>query len=456
MKNLAWCRTGLALALACRASARYVPDRADRWRGRDPHGLPMILISSTSWAGPVGLALVAVQAPSPTPSPNATRLVLEVRGLDPQALRGALELRVSSAFIDDAWQPLDTKRPQVFIRVRRADEGRPVLVEVVTSDGRGFVRVLSADSADEREVATAIASLLVAIDNGEAAADLDTFGTVAEGSPDPQGALLELSKLADQKLAAADSSLRGTEGGDVGPADRGTAEDPSPGPAAFDEPSGHEGGSIPGARAPDGSPAPSAWTAELGASAGVMLVGGPPVYTAPYAGGGGSLFVDIHARSGGTVGLSFRGNFAARESTFLSRYAVSVRGGYLFRRKRVSVSTLALLSVEPWRIGDGSGGNLRVQNESTVSPVFRAGVRIAPGLAIPLNRSRLESVSVFLDTEFSGGFVLQDGRPVVLGIHYETPDTSTNLHRLGGFESFVGLGASLSFGLASSRRPSEP
>jgi hypothetical protein len=354
------------------------------------------------------LAVAAEPASAEQPVETPKPLVVDVVGLDDASVREALALRLGDRPLLDANDP----RPDVPIAyaiVRH--EARQLRLTLILADGNAYDRdVDDVPGQSARAAAGALVTLLHAVETGSVEptrTDVPIPEPVVE-TPKPEPA-------------------------------------PAPPPAPKAEP--------PPPPKPPSKPKPEPPIVELGPTItpfvglGIAPTGPAPALT----GAGGSIALDVRARSGGAASIEVRaiGRTAAGLGLVRTRFALG--GGYVLRRGAFELPILARVFVEPWWLRSNGANAPLVYGSSSASylPLLGAGLRLSPGVLIEPRREGQPSIHVGARIDIDGSFVPHDGAHSVR-IAVEQPGGITHAARLGGLE--LGLGLDITFWFPVRRR----
>lgn len=389
--------------------------------------MPRSLILIGALAGP---APAPADSPPPSeppverPAGQGFRTVLaSVAGLDNDATFEELGLRLGHLEIRRRWAMEADAAPdptRLFIRLTRAQSGR-VRIEVITGDGRAFLRESDGGEQPERVATSVAANLLIAIEES----------TV---EPDVEDAALPRSNESEDVDAAVAALVPAPA-----PAPAEPAPDPEPPPP---ETSGTEPPPIEAV-----PPPPPTWQLGLGLHPTVLLAVGPPVYAGVFQAGGADVDVVARHRSGGQVGLAIRPTVRHNQGFALTRLRIALGGGYAPRVQRFELPITGALFVEPYWMRD-DGEPLEFPELAPILAGF--ALRFEPGILIPVEGLGAVRVGAHAELAATGAF---DGGLTVAGI--ASPDEEAfddRLFRMGGVEASVGLGTRIWFDLRPSQR----
>jgi hypothetical protein len=204
---------------------------------------------------------------------------------------------------------------------------------------------------------------------------------------------------------------------------------------------------------PPPKPKPEPPLVELGATITPLIgFGVAPTGPAPaLIGAGGSIALDVRARSGGAATVEVRaiGRTAAALGLVRTRFALG--GGYVLRRGAFELPILARVFVEPWWLRSNGANAPLVYRTTSASylPLLGAGLRLSPGVLIEPRRDGRPSIHVGARIDIDGSFVPHDGAHSVR-VAVEQPGGITQAARLGGLE--LGLGVDITFWFPVRRR----
>ena len=326
--------------------------------------------------------------------------ILRSDGFTPRAeLERAIRLRLPGVTLvsdGEAAPAAEDGSLRAFIDLRQDDT--QLLLTLILADGRAYIRPLELDAdAPERPVASALANLVAAIEDDTAV-------------PDKQDVPVPAALL-----------------------------DPPPKPVPKDIPA-----PAPATAPPPPRPPAPRWLLGPLLRAGLGLGLAPP----GLRGAGAGLGLDARAPSGLLLAADLQWLTRATGPFRETRLRVALGLGYALRRGGFELPAAAMLSVEPWRLGDGRGKLPISSANGTPAPLLGLGLRLSPGYSAPIGPAGAR-LRVGLRLELWGSGLAGPGlrRPV---LHLPTGDTT-----LGGLELGLGLeiGVWLPVGPARPRRP---
>lgn len=356
--------------------------------------------SPGTWLG-VAAALLGPPAyarAEPAPIVTATAIAtvdLTTAALDAAALREALALRLPSVRLIDATTPCVAGC--ALVRALRRDDGT-VALTVWLADGRVFARELAAAfDPPERAVATSLAHLLAAIEDGTAA-------PTADPEPPPRPLARTPAPVESPPVEPVTRAIE--------PPTRTSA--PPPPPRRF----------------------------ELGpAFALVSLFGvGPPRALAGSLGGGFNFDLGLRGPRGLLLGLAARVVQARDSGHRLQRVRLAFAAGYGLRRGLFELRALAAVTVEPWWVAQRADGTRRDSGPALLGGV----VTLAPGLVAPLTPTLRAHVGLRLEAAASAA-------AGSLSAIQANGGAGAPLFRLGGFELAAMIEIGLRFQLTRAR-----
>jgi hypothetical protein len=340
---------------------------------------------------------------------------LHVEGVDEAAAATALGLRLGDVAVQTTWD-LDSTNPSdggrhAFINLRaraRVDRDETVRMEVITSEGRAYVRDIGVPPDDMRAIASTAANLLFSIERDAVQADRE-------------GAHVPLTHEAEEVAKALEPSSK-TE----------AAECKTPEPSCPTCPECSEPVAVePPVRVPPG------WELGPTLAAGTLLSLAPPFHGRRVAGTGAALGFDARHRGGAQLALAIRLLGVRDDEVVLRRLRIAAGAGYGLRRGKFDFPFVAMISIEPW-FAHHAG------NQAKFPGSFLLGgyLRLVPGLRIEPARSSVSSVRLGARIDLGGSFALDDGAKVVGVNDFE----DRALFRLGGLELMAGIELGISFG----------
>lgn len=379
-------------------------------------------------APPVGLggstALAVTVAPDDAPRFRVG--LLSSSGVDAEALRDALALRMPALDLRTQWTQAGGAG-RVFISVRPTPDGAAVRTEVIADDGRGYSRRVDVPPDDARRIASVLANLLFSIEHQALEADVED--------------------LEVPRTSAAEDVERAVSRLDV-PAAAETPDEAEAEPEAETEPV-TEAPDV--TNTPDPPSSPPRWLAVVPLSGGILLPVGGPRFGSLLQGGGLTLGVDAEHRGGARLGLRVR--YLAREDGGfrLSRLRVAVGAGYGWQIGRLDLPLRGELSLEPWWVvfeGERlSATSLDAPASGTLA--LGGGLRFEPSVRLPLNAGVLTALRLGLALGVGGSFVIDEGARIATVTSGLEEDDDRALFRVGGLEVWLGGHVSLAFGRPS-------
>ena len=355
----------------------------------------------------VAAAPVSVEAPIETPKP----LVVDVVGLDDASVREALALRLGDRPLLGASDP----RPDVPIAYAVVRSEPPRLrLTLILADGNAYDRdVDDVPGQSARAAAGALVTLLHAVETG-------SVEPTRTDVPIPEPVVEEPKPAKEPEPPP---------------------PPPPPPPPKQPEPT------------PAPPPKPEPPILELGPTITPLVgLGLAPTGPAPaLVGAGGSIALDMRARSGaaGTIEVRAIGRTAAGLGLVRTRFAIG--GGYVLRRGAFELPILARVFVEPWWLRSNGANAPLVYGTTAASyrPLLGAGLRLSPGVLVEPRRVGQPSLHIGARIDVDGSFVPHDGAHSVR-IAVEQPGGITHAARLGGLE--LGLGVDITFWFPVRRR----
>lgn len=343
-----------------------------------------------------------------------------------------LRLRVPDLRLHTEWDrdALTGEDPGQVLVVARAVDGGGARIEVITGDGRGFVRTVPAGGDDLRETSIAIASLLLSIERHEAVALREDVAIPATNRADD--------------VEAATASLAEPEA-DPEPEPEPEPES-KPDPVALQpEPEPESGLVLPGGIEPlDAASAAEPWQLGLTVAPGVLFGVGAPRFGSLLQAAGAELSVAARTPRGATFGLGVRYLARERQERRLARARVSALAGYVFRLGSFELPATLDVGVEPWLVSDGDGrlSSSQLSAPPSSSVLFSATARVQPGWLFRPSPDRVAAVRLGADLGLGAGFVVDDG-PRVATVRDTSDPESAALFRIGGFEVLAGASATV-------------
>ncbi|MEM9462599.1 MAG: hypothetical protein AAGF11_51100 [Myxococcota bacterium] len=380
----------------------------------------------------VGLEVstAGVAAVAPDDEPRFRVGLLSSLGVDAEALRDALALRLPALELRTQWSRAGGAG-RVFISVRPTPDGAAVRTEVIADDGRGYSRRVDVPPDDARRIASVLANLLFSIEHQALEADVEDLEVPpTSAAEDVERAVSRLDGPATTDTPA-----------DT-PAEMGVESEAEPEPVT----------EAPDATKAPGPPLPAPrWLVVVPLSGGVLLPVGGPRFGSLLQGGGLVLGADGEHRGGARFGLRVR--YLAREDGGfrLSRLRVAVGAGYGWRIGRLDLPVRGELSLEPWWVvfeGERlSATSLDAPPSGTLA--LGGGLRFEPSVNLPLDAGALAALRVGLALGVAGSFVIDEGARVATITSGIEADDDRALFRVGGLEVWLGGHVSLVFGRPS-------
>lgn len=372
---------------------------------------------SLTWLA--ALVFAGAQAPATDPPPRAERASpaaaptvefraarVEIVGFDEAAVLAALRLRLPQMDVARHGGPPPLVTPYAYIRISRA-EGDTGQLQIITSDGRAYERVIAVEVGQEvRVAASTTANLLFSIE---------------------QGAEIPDREDAEIPVAPSQPAIEPT------PATRPAPEPIEPIVTPQRSPTVRE------------SPPPPPWELGVGLHGAAVLGPARQAYGGVFAGAGAGLGLELRSPRGAVLALDVRGLGRVVSTLGVARLRIGVAGGYAWRRGRLELPVLLALTIEPWwALQSNQAATIYRDGAATLRPpLFGGFLKISPALRLPLTRGPLAAVRVGPRLELGGSFAVDDG-PTVIGLADATGQPAVHL---GGFELSLGLEVSLQFRL---------
>ena len=358
---------------------------------------------------------IVLLAPADAAPQAFEQALVSSEGLDPAGFDQAVALRLPDVALRRAWdQQAEALGRFVFVHVALQDE--QLSVEVITADGRAFVRTVPADEQPERVAASFVASLVTSIEHEQVEADRDAVAAPATSTED-----------------------------DVQDAVREARAEPEPEPPEpeLPEPEPTPERTEPEPEDPRPTPVQSPWwQLELTPSFGVLLGLVPIDFEQRVGGGGGQL--SLMGRSPGSVlvGGSVRAYGRAIGPHDLLRVRVAASAGYLWTWERAALAVGGSLGASSWSLRRG-GTRISASDLGAQSTLVNVAGWVSGGPSFSLDAGALRAIRIGGRAELGGGFALSDGARAVAVFDADGND----LFRIGGLELTVGVDATLTFGL---------
>lgn len=407
-------------------------------------------------------ALLAAPAPdAPDVGPRA--LVVRARGLDEDALLGALRPRSAGAvhLLRDATR-VDPEHTFVDVELRP----RELRLTIILADGRVFARTAPAP-AGPRDAARQVATMLAAI----AGAALDPLPGRGQSpalapvptdrsAPDPLPSAVPVPERPDPPRvdpppwpsrgprdlgpATVAHDLSSAPSGDTpappdlprgraAPTARPASSDPgpssSPGAPSSARSSGHVSSDL--------SPRPSRPGLDLAVDGAPLLGLGVPA--AGLVAGAAGLGLQLRGARRWLAALSLRAAHREAGQFGLTRLRLGLAAGAWFGRGRVELQVRAGLGVEPWLV-TRVGRRVRAADDTPATVLLGGHLRLAPSVALagPLR------LGLFAELAASAA---PTGRAVQIAL------ADARLFTLGGLEASLGLELQFRLARAGPRRP---
>ncbi|HWB75325.1 MAG TPA: hypothetical protein VG755_10220 [Nannocystaceae bacterium] len=345
--------------------------------------VPLAILVIALVAGPSGAA-GATTAPrvhneSPKAKAHVDAVVIAPEITDRAALEDALRLRIGDRPISDAAHARNPREGELFAYVEVTAKGEQLVVRLVLSDARAYVRTIeSAADLRAREIAATVANLVAGIEEDDLPPDERDVPLPPVLEPAP----------------------------------------PKPPPKPL---------------APKPLPRPRY---ELGIAVGgdATLAIGPPAPQG-FAAAGGHARVDLRLRSGALVGVALRGAGDRNRGYGLTRIRLAIEGGYAWRRGAFELATTIGATVEPWVVTRG-GHVPDVADRKPAHAALGGLVRVAPAWRRVGRRGRAFRLAPFVEL---AGSAIPAKNGGVARLREQAASGAHDLFRVGGLELTLGL-----------------
>lgn len=369
----------------------------------------------------VELRAPAADPPAEPAAPTATTTVefraarVDIVGFDEAAVLAALRLRLPQIDVARHGGPPPLVTPYAYIRLARA-EGDTGQLQIITSDGRAYERVIAVEVGQEvRVAASTTANLLFSIEQGAEVPDRED-AEIPAAPPQP-------------------------------------TSEPTPEPLPASAPIRPTVTPPPKSPPPREPPPPPPWELGVGLHGAAVLGPARQAYGGVFSGAGAGLGLELRSPRGAVLALDVRGLGRVVSTLGVARLRIGVAGGYAWRRGRLELPVLLALTIEPWWALQANQAAAIYRDGAATArhPLFGGYLKISPALRLPLARGPLAAVRLGPRLELGGSFAVDDG-PTVIGLADATGQPAAHL---GGFELSLGLEVSLQLRLprASASRP---
>ncbi|MEE9383297.1 MAG: hypothetical protein V3V08_07775 [Nannocystaceae bacterium] len=332
--------------------------------------------------------------------------LLHVEGMDAARLHQRLSLRLPELKLA-TWGRQDSIESFPFLLVDvRVDPARSTRhrITLIVSDGRVFYRTVDVVAqSPEREVASALANLIMSVERRQLVADRERV--VPPRSSD------ELDVLAGEhgRGEAIPASGEQAEGRVAVEAVAGTGE-----------------------------------ATQLGLSMGAgTLIAGPPSYGRVLSALGGEVALTLRWPEGWSAQIRARYTARRVSALRLTRLQFAAAGGYVARWPTAELSAVALVGVEPWRVEFvDDAGTVVFEDGARPGPVLvGVGVEAMAGYRyVFAGDGHMGSLVVGPRLQLSGGGAVGgDAGWTTVGIAFRDGAQLARVLRIGGAEMWVGL-----------------